>query len=87
MNLDVFYIGDRWARSLAPVHGIEPADGKVYDHVLKGFADVNLKVEYRYNKRLGAWVAMNNALAMKYQRYSGYPTQTFVAMMGASYSF
>jgi hypothetical protein len=36
---------------------------------------------------LGAWVAMNNALAMKYQRYSGVPTQTFVAMMGASYSF
>ena len=87
VNLDVFYIGDRWARSLAPIHGIEPVEGNTYDHILKGFADVNLKVEYRYNKRLGAWVAMNNALAMKYQRYSGFPTQTFVAMMGASYSF
>jgi hypothetical protein len=87
VNLDVFYIGQRWARSLAPIAGVEVSDDGTYDKLLKGFADVNLKVEYRYNKRLGAWVAFNNALAMKYQRYNGYPTQTFVALMGASYSF
>jgi hypothetical protein len=87
VNLDVFYIGERWARSFAPVHNVEINNDKTYDHKLKGFADVNLKVEYRYNKRLGAWVAMNNALAMKYQRYGNFPTQTFVALMGASYSF
>lgn len=87
VNLDVFYIGERWARSLAPLHNVKPTDDWAYDHKLKGFADVNLKVEYRYNKRLGAWVAVNNALAMKYQRFGGFPTQTFVALMGASYSF
>jgi hypothetical protein len=87
VNLDVFFIGQRWARSLAPIQGVEISDDGTYDQLLKGFADVNLKVEYRYNKRLGAWVAFNNALAMKYHRYNGYPTQTFVALMGASYSF
>jgi hypothetical protein len=69
------------------VHNVELTDDKTYDFKLKGFADMNLKVEYRYNKRLGAWVAVNNALAMKYQRYAAFPTQTFVALMGASYSF
>lgn len=87
IGADLFYVGSRWAKSTVPVNGIEMlADGS-YQYKLKGFLDANFKVEYRYNKRLSAWVQFNNALAMKYQRWAAYPNQRFLALMGAAYSF
>jgi len=87
IGIDVFYLGARWAKSTIPVNGVEPeADGS-YHYKLKGFLDANFKVEYRYNKRLSAWVQFNNTFALKYQRWAAYPTQQFLAMMGAAYSF
>lgn len=87
IGADIFYIGERWAKSTVPVHGeVALTDGS-YQYKLKGFLDANFKVEYRYNKRLSAWVQFNNTLALKYQRWSAYPTQQFLAMLGAAYSF
>jgi hypothetical protein len=87
IGTDLFYMGARWAKSNIAVHGVTKAEDGSYHYKLKGFLDMNFKVEYRYNKRLSAWVQFNNALALKYQRYSAYPTQQFLAMMGAAYSF
>jgi hypothetical protein len=87
---DLFYVGARWARSYAPVPGVEvqgaPGD-KSYQYKLKGFLDANFKVEYRYNKRVSAWVQLHNAFAIKYQRWSGYNNQRLLAMLGATYAF
>jgi hypothetical protein len=72
------------------VAGVTPRrqDGYVsYEYKLKGFLDANFKVEYRYNKRLSAWVQFNNTLALKYQRWGGYQAQQFLATLGATYSF
>lgn len=94
ISMDVFYIGSRWARSLVPVKGVDPyivtsgtTSSAEYHYKLKGFVDANFRVEYRYNKRLSAWVQFNNALAMKYQRWGAYNNQQFLAMLGAAYSF
>jgi hypothetical protein len=90
IGTDIFYIGSRWAKSNVPVNGVEPiVDGsnKTYEYKLKGFLDANIKVEYRYNKRLSAWTQFNNAFAMKYQRWGGYNNQQFLATLGATYAF
>jgi hypothetical protein len=87
VGMDIFYIGSRWAKSLVPVEGVEAeADGS-YHFKLDGFTDANINVEYKYNKRLSAWVQFNNTLALRYQRWSGYDVQRFLAMMGATYAF
>jgi hypothetical protein len=90
IGTDIFYIGSRWAKSTVPVAGVTPRsqDGYIsYEYKLKGFLDANFKVEYRYNKRLSAWVQFNNTLALKYQRWGGYQAQQFLATLGATYSF
>jgi|JI9StandDraft_1071089.scaffolds.fasta_scaffold71258_1 hypothetical protein len=90
LGTDLFYIGARWAKSTVPVKGVEPTIDGIYTsyiYKLKGFLDANFKVEYRYNKRLSAWVQFNNAFALKYQRWGGYNNQQFLAMMGATYAF
>ncbi|MFN0032071.1 MAG: hypothetical protein ACKVOR_07930 [Flavobacteriales bacterium] len=91
IGTDLFYTGARWAKSTVPVNGVEAgfdSYGKpYYQYKLKGYLDMNLRVEYRYNKRLSAWVQLHNALAMKYQRWGAYTNQQLVAMLGASYSF
>jgi hypothetical protein len=54
---------------------------------IKGLADVNLGAEYRYNKRLGMYLQLNNILNVRYDRYLYYPTQRFNLLGGISYSF
>jgi hypothetical protein len=93
ISTDIFYIGSRWAKSTVPVYGYEDiTEVKTgtqisYEYKLKGFLDANFKVEYRYNKRLSAWVQLNNAFGLKYQRWGGYPVQQVMATLGAKYAF
>ena len=48
---------------------------------------MNLNVEYRYTKRVSAFVRLNNMVGGRYQQRVNYRVQTFNAMMGATYSF
>ena len=43
-----------------------------YEFTLKPFIDINLGLEYRYNKRISAFVDFNNFIAVKYQRCIDY---------------
>ncbi len=54
---------------------------------LKGVFDANLGVEYRYTKRLSAFVNFNNIGSVNYQRWQDYPTQRFNILGGLTYSF
>ncbi len=91
ISTDLFYVGSRWAKSNMQLGGVSEgtynADDKTYEYKLKGFFDANFKVEYRYNKRLSAWVQVNNAFGLKYQRWGNYPVQQIVATLGATYAF
>jgi hypothetical protein len=54
---------------------------------LKGIADMNLGVEYRYTKLLGMFVQLNNIFNVRYERFKNYPMQRFNVMAGVSYTF
>ncbi len=87
VNLDIFTEGQRKAKSLVQMRDGETAADGSYTVDLRGYADANLGVEYRYTKRLSGWVRLNNLLASRYQRWNLYNIQRFTAMMGATYAF
>ncbi len=51
------------------------------------YADVNLGIEYRYNKRLSAFLNFSNILNEDYERWLGYPTQGFNFLGGLGFAF
>ncbi len=63
------------------------APPKLEARKINGLADVNLGAEYRYTKRLGMFLQLNNILNVRYFRYLNYPTQRFNVLGGISYSF
>lgn len=54
---------------------------------IDGFIDLNLGIEYRYNKRLSAFIDLNNLTAKKYQLWYLYPVQRFNMKLGLTYAF
>lgn len=87
VNAEAYTMGKRTAKSLVPVTGVDANDDGSYTVDMKGYADLNLSIEYRYTKRLSAFVRFNNMFAAKYQVWNNYNVQRFNALMGASYSF
>ncbi len=49
--------------------------------------DLNLGFEYRYTKRLSAFLNFNNLASQKYQRYYRYPVQGLTVFGGLTFSF
>jgi len=58
-----------------------------YAKSLGFLADVNLGVEYRYNKRISAFVQLNNLASQRYMRWYNYPVQIFQFMGGVTFRF
>jgi hypothetical protein len=54
---------------------------------LKGWADLNLGAEYRFNKALSFWLNFNNITNSKYYRWNNYRSYGLNVMGGVSYSF
>lgn len=76
-------MGERVARGFQ-----SDSTGVSYPNVnLKGYADVNLGVEYRYRKWLGAFVDFRNIGAMRYELWERYPSQRFSFIAGVHFSF
>jgi len=50
-------------------------------------ADVNLGLEYRYNKRLSAFIQLNNLASQRYMRWYNYPVQIFQFTGGVTARF
>ncbi len=79
-DLNLFSIGKRYAREF-DINNQEKAVE------LQGVIDLNIGLEYRYSKKLSAFVKLNNIAAMKYYKWNNYPTQQFNIMLGLTYSF
>lgn len=78
---ELYFIGNQWAQQTE-----SDSTGTITNAVnLKGFADINLGVEYRYSKFLSAFVNLNNIGNMRYYRWDRYPTQRFNAMIGVTF--
>jgi hypothetical protein len=54
---------------------------------IKGMADINLGIEYRYTKILSGFVNFNNILGQRYYNWYNYPSYRFNMMLGITYSF
>lgn len=81
-HTDVFMIGNRFAR------GEFDIAKNLYEEIqLESTVDVNLGVEYRYTRKISAFINLNNLIAAKYYQYNYYPTQRFHAQVGVTYAF
>ena len=87
LRSDIFYMNARYGRERFSVSGDNDLIFGTYPVRLKGFADINLGIEYRYTKQLSAFVNFNNIGAVRYNRWYNYPTQRFNLMGGFTYSF
>ena len=85
-NMDLKLEEGRKALLTGPVEGSFTENGQ---HIMDlGFiADANLGVEYRYNKRISAFVQFNNFAAQRYKRWYNAPVHGFQVMGGITFRF
>lgn len=86
VKADLFYIDNQYAKTFEK-DTTSITGTKVVAKELKGMFDANLGVEYRYTKKLGFYLNINNIGNIRYNRWMNYPTQRFGFMAGLSYSF
>jgi len=86
VKADLFYLGTQYAKTVVDDTS-SITETKVIAKELNGVFDANLGVEYRYNKKLGFFINLNNIANVRYMRYMNYPSQRFSLMGGLSYSF
>jgi hypothetical protein len=88
LSLDLIYWGEQYARDLDPVNGNNTLSTPVFKtKTLDAIFDANLGVEYRYTKRLSAFVKFNNIGGINFEKYKDYPTQGFNVWGGLTYAF
>jgi len=79
-------LGERKAASIVANEG-EVVGSTPFTRTLEPFFDMYLGLEYRYTKRLSVFLDMSNLTAANYELWYNYPTQRFLLMGGATYSF
>jgi len=63
----------------------DPTNENQFDADL--IADANLHLEYRYNKRISAFLQFNNIANQKYHRWMNYPVYGFQVLGGVTFGF
>ncbi len=86
IQLEANLEGGRKAKVFAPGDDIVLESGQ-YAKTLGFIADANLSLEYRYNKRVSAFLNLNNVAAQRYSRWYGYPVMSFQALGGITFRF
>jgi outer membrane receptor protein involved in Fe transport len=79
-NVDVFV----YNKQLALVTKAQSATGAVE---LKGYADINLSLEYRPGKRLSFFLNIQNLASTRYYKWNQYPSQRLNLLGGVTFSF
>jgi hypothetical protein len=86
INLDLNFEGGRKAL----VYTLDDdviVENLQYAKPLGLIADINLGLEYRYNKRLSAFIQFNNVASQRYNRWYNYPVQVFQVLGGITARF
>jgi hypothetical protein len=86
VRADVFFVGKRKAKSLSFVQDAQ-FEKNEYIVDLPAFLDFNLGFEYRYSKKISAFLNFNNIISKKYLMYNKYPVQGINIMGGVTFSF
>lgn len=85
-NLDLNMEEGRKALVYAAGEDVKEENGQ-YIVDLGFIADVNLGIEYRYNKRISAFIQMNNIASQGYMRWYNAPVQRFQFLGGVTFRF
>jgi hypothetical protein len=88
VGLDIFYVGIRYAqKSSVDKFTATGIDFMISEKKLNGYVDANIKAEYRYTKKMAAFININNLAAQQYQIWNNYPSQKINALLGVNFSF
>jgi hypothetical protein len=88
VGLDVFYIGTRYAKILQfDKFNSTGIDFVVADRKLNGYVDASINAEYRYTKKIAAFIRLNNLAAKQYLIWNNYPSQRLNGVLGINFSF
>lgn len=87
MNLDVTFEGGRKALVYTKIDNNTVLENNQYAQNLGFIADANINLEYRYNKRLSAFLQLNNFAAQRYKRWYNMPVQGFQVLGGLTFRF
>jgi len=87
VRANIFVVGNRQTYSFNLIDGVEPEENGKYIYNLKPFVDANLSFEYRYNKKLSAFINFNNFAGKKYYQWTAYPVQGFNLLGGITLAF
>jgi hypothetical protein len=83
VKADLFY----WGEQYAPLYSAELSQPALAIETLDPIFDANLGFEYRYTKRLSAYLNFNNIGGIRYEKYQDYPVQGFNVLGGFTYGF
>lgn len=86
----MFYWGEQYAQRVTEIttnQNLDILDRKYGVETLAPIFDVNLGFEYRYTKKLSAFIQFNNIGGINYEKYQDYPLQGFNVFGGLTYGF
>jgi len=85
----MFAQGRRYARATKRTGILSPESdlSELQPIAMRAFVDGSLALEYRYTKRISAFIEMNNFSGGRYQRFYRYPIQSVMLLGGLTYSF
>jgi hypothetical protein len=89
-RLDLFYWGEQYAQRVTEIttnQDLDILDRQYGVETLAPIFDVNLGVEYRYTKKISAFIQFNNIGGINYEKYQDYPLQGFNVFGGLTYGF
>jgi len=89
VKLQMFAQGRRYARATKRTGILSPGSdlSELQPIAMRAFVDGSLALEYRYTKRISAFIEMNNFSGGRYQRFYRYPIQSVMLLGGLTYSF
>jgi hypothetical protein len=89
VKLQLFTQGKRFASGTQRTGVLSPETdlSEVEPIQLRAFVDGSIGVEYRYTKRISAFIELNNLSGGRYQRFYRYPVQSVMVLGGLTYSF
>jgi hypothetical protein len=87
VRADLFYFSKQYAKSFSTETTNNITTTTEIASKLKGVFDANIGLEYRYTKKLSAYINFNNIGSVRYERFQDYPTQKFGVLGGLTYSF
>lgn len=85
-NVDLNMESGRKALVYEPGEDVK-LENNQYVKTLNFIADANLGVEYRYNKRISAFIQTNNIASQRYMRWYNAPVHSFQVMGGVTFRF